>query len=99
MLNFLLHSLRFKCIPKSDNMDQNVCATYHSAFIYAAQRGNLHEVKMHLKANIDVNKANYFGQNALMGAAENGHTDVVNFLIRSTADVNISNIHLSGQRK
>lgn len=73
--------------------------------VQAARDGNLQVVIAELDSGIGVNEANAFvwssdcqkfvyqllqGETALMGAAENGHEDIVDLLILRCADVNCS---------
>lgn len=54
--------------------------------INAADHGNLQAVKDELANGADVNARAQFGDTALNLAAENGHLDVVEYLIACGAD-------------
>ena len=52
----------------------------------AAREGDLETIKEGIKAGVDVNKTNSYGETMLMKAAERGHFDVVKFLLKKGAD-------------
>ncbi|KAL7523395.1 hypothetical protein ACHAXR_000925, partial [Thalassiosira sp. AJA248-18] len=74
---------------------QSVGGTFGSAsqdtnFIMAASEGGMEEVATLLRlGNIDVNDGDYDKRTALHLAAGNGHYDVIEFLCKSGADVNV----------
>ncbi len=58
---------------------------YNRQFRVAAQQGNLEIVKA-LSSKANINSTNGWGKTALMLAAENGHAEVVSFLLQVKAD-------------
>ncbi|KAI8794332.1 G patch domain and ankyrin repeat-containing protein 1 [Biomphalaria glabrata] len=57
----------------------------------SAQLGNHEEVQQLLEQGLDVDYRDFYGWTALMSAAREGHTDVVDCLIHLGANVNIVN--------
>ena len=59
----------------------------NAAFLSAAAKGNLEEVKKHIDAGANVNGADKNGWTALMLAAFNGHTDIAALLVQKGVDI------------
>jgi ankyrin repeat protein len=58
------------------------------AFVNAAYKGSIEEVKQHLDAGTDVNAKDKYGRTPLHRAALKGHMEIVELLIANRADVN-----------
>jgi hypothetical protein len=61
----------------------------HEIFFKAAQDGDLSTVKQLVESGFDVNDLDDGERTALMNAASGGHHNVVDFLLRNGADVNL----------
>ncbi|MGB3760390.1 MAG: ankyrin repeat domain-containing protein [Rivularia sp. (in: cyanobacteria)] len=57
--------------------------------IKAAEKANLTELKNLIKAGVDVDSFNYYGQTALIAAVNKNHIDIVTTLIEAGADINL----------
>ena len=60
-----------------------------SAFVYAAERGDLVVVKLFVDAGMSVDTADHMGFSALHFAARSGHLEVVEYLVSQGADVTV----------
>ncbi len=60
-------------------------------FLDAIKRGDLVKIKSYLNNNIDINMIDNNGNTALINAISNNHFNTAKLLIKSGADVNISN--------
>lgn len=63
--------------------------TPQAEFLEAAQRGDLARVQALLEAGVDVDSKNRYGASALTFATEKRRIEVVRFLLKSGADVNV----------
>ena len=78
--------IRNKLDPTVFNGNWNDCRI--SNLLDAASNNDLVELKKEL-AYIDVNSSDYDGRTALHVAAENGHKDIIEYLLRHGADINL----------
>jgi ankyrin repeat protein len=62
--------------------------TGETAFLIAAEKGDLELVKSLIEKGVDINQADKTGQTALMGAAYYDHFDIIKYLVEHEADVN-----------
>ncbi|MBA8667620.1 HEAT repeat domain-containing protein [Holosporaceae bacterium 'Namur'] len=67
----------------------------------AAERGDINAVKAILaQGKIDINdQSNQYRETPLMLAAQNGHWDIVGFLVKNNAEINCFNQTVGGERK
>ena len=65
----------------------------HTMLIFAASRRrseiSIDVINKLIRAGVDVNQTDKYGMNSLMYATMQGHSDVVDVLIKANADVNI----------
>ncbi|WP_174480263.1 ankyrin repeat domain-containing protein [Spiroplasma endosymbiont of Danaus chrysippus] len=59
----------------------------NTALIIVAKNGDLNIVKILIKNDININRENNAGENALIWAARNGHTEIVNALLTKNSDI------------
>ena len=72
--------------------DQNSYGLY---LIHSAKSNNLAHVRIMLSLNADVNTTDVHGDNALIWAAHNGHTDIVRFLV-TVENIDLDYVDKSG---
>ncbi len=72
--------------------DQNSYGLY---LIHSAKNNNLAHVRIMLSLNADVNTTDAHGDNALIWAAHNGHTDIVRFLV-TVENINLDYVDNDG---
>lgn len=60
-------------------------------FVYAAENGDTETVKKFIELGIDVNQKDHNDDTAIMGAALNGHKDIVSILMANQADPKVKN--------
>ncbi len=60
-------------------------------FVYSAESGDLSTVKKYLKLGMDPNSQDHNKDTALMGAALNGHEEIIELLLTHNADPAIKN--------
>jgi len=77
--------------PKTDKNGgpEDALPLVHETLRDAAEKGDLADVKRHLKLGEDVNAKDNFGETPLFLAAFNGHKDVAELMIAKGAAVNV----------
>lgn len=91
LLAYLLSILFLNLFSQSEEYYTDEYYYYGDRLLYCAYNGDLEEVKEILEGGkTSVNFVDYYGVSALMFAAEQGHTSVVEFLVQNKADLNLA---------
>lgn len=78
-------------VTKENNQAIKFSVIEVAYFVYAAENGDVDTVNKFIELGIDVNQRDHNEDTAIMGAALNGHKDIIRILLANKADPKIKN--------